>query len=535
MEFEVVAADLQWLIVAFIAFQWWAIAQHVSQHRFFQYWTWGWACLAVLIFLSRTTTALAETAPLIALQWLRVGIVVAGILQLYFFAVGAWLLDARRSMSPRQFRFGAFIAVGVAVLLGLASIDFPLPHGLAIRVALRNVGLAVVFIYSAARLYVRRPDVQTVPYAVTCLAIFLLGCHTLLYASADISTLIDLATGKRILPFDSTIVLDASNWIIDMILNALIGVGTVLLMLAELRRARTRALEREAELRGIFDHAPIGIVILDETGTILHANPAFGDLLEVPARGLAGQRLDAFVEGAAVDFGEDSWRSPEASRRHSLSLRSGSGRAISGFLDVSPLPRTAIGARYVAQVLDMTSQHNLQERLSHLAMHDSVTGLPNRAYFREHLHATVKRMQRRGIPMVLMFIDLDKFKLVNDTLGHQAGDRLLQVVATRLVDALREGDFVSRYGGDEFTVVLEESADSKSVAVIAERIREAVAQPVELGETSVVPSVSVGVVISGLADEDEELLRVADEAMYRVKRSESRRPEIVDRSIEGVA
>jgi len=158
------------------------------------------------------------------------------------------------------------------------------------------------------------------------------------------------------------------------------------------------------------------------------------------------------------------------------------------------------------------------EQMAWLARHDPLTGLANRNTFREVLAHAISRAHRDGSRVALLFVDLDHFKSVNDTLGHEVGDRLLQAVAGRLKGAVRDSDTVARLGGDEFTVILEALDDPSAATRVAEKIRECLSRPIKLGEADacVTPSIGVAVYPDSATDIDT-LLRVADSAMYQVK------------------
>ena len=159
-----------------------------------------------------------------------------------------------------------------------------------------------------------------------------------------------------------------------------------------------------------------------------------------------------------------------------------------------------------------------EERIRHQAFHDLLTGLPNRASFVEHLEAALRRAKRAGWPLGLLFLDLDLFKRVNDSLGHDAGDRLLRVTAERIRRAVREADLLFRVGGDEFTVLLEDVRGPEEAAMVAARVLEAVAEPLMLQEQEVAVSASVGIALYPRdATVGERLLKNADTAMYRAK------------------
>jgi diguanylate cyclase (GGDEF)-like protein/PAS domain S-box-containing protein len=186
-------------------------------------------------------------------------------------------------------------------------------------------------------------------------------------------------------------------------------------------------------------------------------------------------------------------------------------------------------AGIVANARDITEKVEAAGRLSHQAMHDTLTHLPNRALMLDRLNQALARATRPGRSCAVLFLDLDRFKDINDTLGHAAGDILLTTVAERLSRTIRPGDSVARLGGDEF-IVLAENVDAATTLEIAERLRAAVAQPVDLDGRPVVVTTSVGI---ALADEQSPtaLLQEADMALYQSKRSGRNRWEIYDQAM----
>ena len=177
-----------------------------------------------------------------------------------------------------------------------------------------------------------------------------------------------------------------------------------------------------------------------------------------------------------------------------------------------------------------------ERRLRHQATHDSLTGLPNRAYFQERLAQTLAHPARPGDTVAVLFLDLDRFKVVNDSLGHEAGDALLVMAATRLRAAIRPTDTAARLGGDEFTVLLEELASAEVAERVAERIVARFARPFVIGEQQVVVSASVGIAL-GIAGNDAptELLRRADIALYKAKSGGRARCVIFDAAMSDAA
>jgi diguanylate cyclase len=156
-------------------------------------------------------------------------------------------------------------------------------------------------------------------------------------------------------------------------------------------------------------------------------------------------------------------------------------------------------------------------KLQHRALHDSLTGLPNRALFLDRLTHAVAWSKRHKSTFAVLFLDLDRFKVINDSLGHEVGDQVLTEVAQRLHGVLRSSDTAARYGGDEFIVLCEEIADEQQAIGIAERLADAIDRPLDAGHTSV--TASVGIVVASDTDaEPEVLIREADAAMYRAKK-----------------
>jgi diguanylate cyclase (GGDEF)-like protein/PAS domain S-box-containing protein len=184
--------------------------------------------------------------------------------------------------------------------------------------------------------------------------------------------------------------------------------------------------------------------------------------------------------------------------------------------------RDANGAplRVCGTITDISEKKRSEQRIWHQANFDTLTGLPNRSLFREKLEHEVKLAQRTGTPIALFFIDLDRFKEVNDLMGHDMGDILLTHAAQRIANSVRESDTVARLGGDEFTVILPGYGEPADVQVIAQKILDALARPFHLRGELVYISGSIGITLCPFdAEEPEDLLRNADQAMYVAKNS----------------
>jgi diguanylate cyclase (GGDEF)-like protein len=174
-----------------------------------------------------------------------------------------------------------------------------------------------------------------------------------------------------------------------------------------------------------------------------------------------------------------------------------------------------LGLLYYLVYRDIAERRRAEEKLRVVSTHDSLTALPNRTLLHERLSHALAKAQRHGRQLAVLFIDLDRFKNVNDTLGHDAGDRLLQVTAQRLYDCLRETDTMARQGGDEFVVLMDELTDHEPITRVSQRILDAVAQPLVIDGQELHITASIG--ISVYPEDGRTLLRNADIAMYRAK------------------
>jgi diguanylate cyclase (GGDEF)-like protein/PAS domain S-box-containing protein len=196
------------------------------------------------------------------------------------------------------------------------------------------------------------------------------------------------------------------------------------------------------------------------------------------------------------------------------------GEEFLGWIELSEV-RDTLGARshYVAVVNDVTDKKRAEQELRYLANYDTLTGLPNRSLLAERLARAVVRARRQETRVAVLFLDLDRFKDINDSLGHAAGDRILKAAAARLLGIVRESDTVARLGGDEFTVVVEDIAGALTAEGVAEKIIAAFAEPLEIdGRSEVTISPSIGISLypdHGLVPTD--LLKFADTAMYQAK------------------
>lgn len=282
----------------------------------------------------------------------------------------------------------------------------------------------------------------------------------------------------------------------------------------------------EEELRitsSVFTHANEAVMILGPACNILKLNQAFLRLTGMQEEEAIGQGLDVLI----ADSEEDRetllhfWSSLKKKGFWSGEMMAHrlNGEQFPIWLSISSvLDADGRVHRYVCMFMDISLQKESERRIQHLALYDALTGLPNRVLFHERLAHAMESARRKSGPMALMFVDLDHFKPINDTLGHQAGDALLQEMSRRLQDCVRKSDTVARLGGDEFTVVLESIRDPKDAERVACKVLDELRRPVLLGGMEVNVSGSIGISVFPEDGEDvDTLMRHADLAMYRAK------------------
>ena len=174
-------------------------------------------------------------------------------------------------------------------------------------------------------------------------------------------------------------------------------------------------------------------------------------------------------------------------------------------------------AYFVAQIQDIREQKQAAERLTELTLHDALTGLANRVLFLDRLEHAVERSRRSKERIAVLFIDLDRFKSVNDNFGHAAGDELLRQAAERMRNAARPADTIARLGGDEFTVLCEDLDAVQDAGWVADRLSDSLSRPYDLFGDKTSIGVSIGIAVADSRDSAETVLARADAAMYRTK------------------
>ncbi|MEZ5717680.1 MAG: EAL domain-containing protein [Burkholderiaceae bacterium] len=296
---------------------------------------------------------------------------------------------------------------------------------------------------------------------------------------------------------------------------------------------RRQAHERLQLAASVFTHAREGITITDTRGTIIDVNDTFTRITGYSRDEAIGNNPRMLQSGRqGPDFYAAMWHSltTEGHWTGEVWNRRKSGELFAEIITISAV-RNGLGetTHYVALFTDITSLKENERKLERIAHYDALTGLPNRVLLADRLQQAMARCQRRGHSLAVAFIDLDGFKAVNDLHGHEQGDGLLVALAQRLQSSLREGDTLSRMGGDEFVAVLADLENTKDCEPVLERMLHAAADPVRLGDTLFQVSASIGVTLFP-ADgvEPDLLIRHADQAMYQAKQAGKNRYHLFD-------
>ena len=292
-------------------------------------------------------------------------------------------------------------------------------------------------------------------------------------------------------------------------------------------RSRDAARRSEAHHRSVVENAAEGILTIGLDGTLTSFNAAaesmFGwsaaEIVGEPATRIVPPELHDPLMDFLASYGDHG---AVATQRNDVEIE-GVRRDGSRFpMMVSTTAIVLAGSAPVISgiVRDLSDQKRVEAQLAHQALHDSLTGLANRVMLTDHLEQALARVRRHGRIFGVLYVDLDRFKAVNDTLGHAVGDQLLAEVAVRILATVRETDTVARLGGDEFVVLCEDIDGIHRAIGLAQRIISTIAAPFHLGDDEPQVSASIGIALSGDGTETAEvILANADLAMYRAKSS----------------
>jgi len=305
------------------------------------------------------------------------------------------------------------------------------------------------------------------------------------------------------------------------------------------RKEAESSLHRTVSLfASTFESTADGIIVVNHDREVTAYNQKFVEIWKVPDVIIKSKDDRQFAEYAASQSRdrakflaglEKLYADPMATATETIELID--GRVYERYSQPQFLEGKPVGR--VCCFRDVTERELAEEKLRHYALHDTLTNLPNRVSFMNHLKLAINtRAMNIANQFAVLFLDLDRFKIINDSLGHVVGDKLLVSIAERLRSSIRPGDVVARLGGDEFTILLNRTGDIKEVAAVAERLQAEISAPFKIDNYEVFTTASIGVIISDdLPREADDFLRDADTAMYRAKEAGKARYEIFDREM----
>ena len=345
------------------------------------------------------------------------------------------------------------------------------------------------------------------------------GRQLLVYALGSLSAygaMIEL-TWNTGLPLAESRGVDFARWVVlagSLPIFAWVG--------GHISRFRRRMDERQVFYQTIWDACSEVVIVLDGAGLMQYVNPASLHVFGLGPDDLSGLSLSRLQPPQAG--GPGTLLDQALAQR--APGRSDTSEVLGWHADGRPLPLEATFSDVVLDgkpavvgfLRDITERKEAEQRIRYMAGHDALTGMPNRALLKDRLTQAIADAKRKGLSVWVAFLDIDRFKLINDSLGHSAGDFLLTTVATRLRSVLREGDTVARLGGDEFVLVLTEHMPGGLTPLIVQRVMEAVEQPLSTNGHELLPTCSIGVSVFPNDGQDAgTLIEHADITMYRAK------------------
>ncbi|MDH5408040.1 MAG: diguanylate cyclase [Gammaproteobacteria bacterium] len=294
-------------------------------------------------------------------------------------------------------------------------------------------------------------------------------------------------------------------------------------LVGELKGTIKHDLRLIATLMGkVFENASEGVIITDVEGSILNVNTAFCQVTGYSREEVLGKNPRLLHSGKQDSlFYRKLWDELTEHKRWEGEIwnKRKNGEIYPEWLMITAvLDETGETSHYIAIFSDVSSQKESEERLFYLAHYDNLSKLPNRLAFHDRLKLAISQAKRNQELVAVMFLDLDGFKKVNDSMGHNAGDEVIREVAIRLGKVMRETDTISRFGGDEFTILLPEADSEEGVEIAAQKIIDAISEPIKIGDALTNVTTSIGIsLFPHHGDDGDALIKLADMAMYEAK------------------
>lgn len=318
--------------------------------------------------------------------------------------------------------------------------------------------------------------------------------------------------------------LDVKLKVNELLVGDQVGYVVEMQNFTEYKRASEAVRDREHRLKSILNAVTEGIMTFNRDCIIQTFNPAAEKIFGISSQDVIGQNIEILMpEQDRISYNvllKNKVLQGNSNFMGKLWELNGLHKDGHSFPLEMTITKLQLGNEliFTSVFRDITERKQSEERIRHLAHHDQLTGLPNRHLFNDRLLHALKISKRYEKTLVLMFIDLDKFKPINDTLGHEAGDVVLKELASRFKAIVRDSDTVARIGGDEFVVLLEELESIDPGIVVAEKILESFKKPVMAAGRECLLGASIGIAsYPDSASEADDLMRCADEAMYEVK------------------
>jgi diguanylate cyclase (GGDEF)-like protein len=421
---------------------------------------------------------------------------------------------------------GMIVALGIAVMhyTGMAAFQIAGRIEWMADLVIASIVLGCLFGVAAVHVAIRGRGVKATVTAAVLLALAILSHHFTAMGAIQITPdpTIAIPNSAMLLTSDSLLiaiaVASAATGILGASLLAVFGASA---RQEVIDRANAKIAEQGQLLETALANMSQGVCLFDAQQRVLVANDRYGEIYSLtPDQISPGTSVRSILEARAargayskLDAGEVIEASVAGFHKEvSEIVQLADGRYI------SVLRRPMANGGLVSTHEDITERRQAEARIYHLAHHDVLTDLPNGLLLRERLEIALTAMQRGGRQLAVLLLDLDRFKQVNDTLGHAAGDALLKAVAERLNSCVREGDMVARLGGDEFAIMLRSQEPTTDSVKLATRIPPAIEAPFDIDGQQVMIGTSIGIAISpGDGDTPDQLLKNADLALYRSK------------------